>query len=82
MSRKGRWMKDGEGEIIVDGEIRDDFLKVRKKNGPLTELQPQHKKVSKAGKEIAKRCKGLTGGDFVTCRSDVLDEIFPDRHKE
>jgi|TARA_Y100000034_G_C6910343_1_gene424421 hypothetical protein len=78
--KKGRWVREGEGEILVEGAVKDDWQKIRKRPEN-QELQPQQKKVIQAGKETAKRCKGLKGDNWKTCQSKVLDEFYPQRRK-
>lgn len=39
-------------------------------------VKPQREKISKAGKLVSERCKGLKGKDFRKCRHDVMVEVF------
>jgi len=51
------------------------WVKVRKeiKKYPQTE---QQRKIALAGELISKKCSGLTGGEFVACRSRIMEDIF------
>ena len=42
--KKGLWVREGDGEILVRGEVKNDWMKVRKKPGKMKpeDLRPQH----------------------------------------
>jgi len=37
---------------------------------------PQQEKIAEAGKKVGEECKGKTGSEYVSCRHEVLVEIF------
>jgi hypothetical protein len=74
--KKGRWVKDGVGQIEVDGKIYTDWKKVRKRPDTPEVLTEQQEKVKQVGGKIKEECSGLDGCEFGACRSKVLEVVF------
>ncbi len=76
--KKGRWVKNGEGDIEADGQVYYDgkWKKIRKRPKSPEVLTSQQEKIKDAGKEVKRECTGKEGSEFQSCRSTVMEKVF------
>jgi hypothetical protein len=76
--KKGHWVKDGVGQIEVDGKVYtdDEWQKIRKRPKTPVILTEQQEKVKEVGEKIKETCSGLEGCEFGSCRSKILESVF------
>ncbi|HEX54558.1 MAG TPA: hypothetical protein ENF49_00295 [Candidatus Altiarchaeales archaeon] len=75
-TKKGAWVRLGNvsGDPMFPGGYKG-YVYIRDAPDAYPKTS-QQKKIAEAGRRIREKCKGKTGKDFTTCRTEVLREIF------